>query len=558
VPEVIRESTDSIETVLTTFYAEGRISCMPNLVQWGIDMADPVGVDTPQGNGYFRIESESRIAVNMPSPPYAAHGANYTPPQVMIEFDPPVRSVEFYYSRLANARAIWRGQIVGADSMQVEGVSRTPGTTSYQTWARKVLYSNVAHATIPYDTWTYAKLATTSGDKIQWLWFDGTLMIDDLKITRVKPDTTFKISLACTPTTVIRANTVSCNASWTPTTITAGEILFEWQFQGDPVRVFPAANAMPYDPPPPIDSVGQGMSTWLGKMVLGGRVSLRATWQSEVETATANILVNPRTSPSFGDLPVSFSPVMGDIPTDSTKTLVNQPNPDGIGSPGVAGQNYDVQTSSGLIQDVINGSPSVTSVTSGPNRGLWYVVTPGVQSTRGARIRTWLRGLEQPEFSYKLSSGLLTNRGLLQARRKTLKSKLPMHPDSTVFLNGVWAHETYGQSGAKGHQGQIELAKSSLPTCGKVPAIVERLVAADSGTALFRAFDVLGEGKLSLYAASWHDHVYGNYSNAPAYEVVPQVTVADNLNWLTIRGDVQAPAEPSMAPDPRWNCSRVY
>jgi hypothetical protein len=213
VPEVITQATEEAETTLVTFSAPGKISCMPNLVQWGIDMADPVGVDTPQGNGFFRIESESRIAVNMPSPPYAAHGANYTPPQVMIEFDPPVRSVEFYYSRLANARAIWRGQIVGADSMQVEAVSRTPGTTSYQTWARKVLYSNVAHTTIPYDTWTYAKLATTSGDKIQWLWFDGTLMIDDLKITRTP--------LTCTPAIVQRGQQVRCvftsSASWNVT-----------------------------------------------------------------------------------------------------------------------------------------------------------------------------------------------------------------------------------------------------------------------------------------------------------------------------------------------------
>lgn len=35
--------------------------------------------------------------------------------------------------------------------------------------------------------------------------------------------------------------------------------------------------------------------------------------------------------------------------------------------------------------------------------------------------------------------------------------------DSAAHLAGGWAHESYGQNGAKGHQGQIELAAKSLP-----------------------------------------------------------------------------------------------
>lgn len=90
VPEVIEGTTDSTKTSLVTFTAPGFVSCLPNLVPWGIDMADPVPVDTPQGDGFFRIETDLNLFTNAPSPGYAAHGANYTPPQVMIEFDPPI------------------------------------------------------------------------------------------------------------------------------------------------------------------------------------------------------------------------------------------------------------------------------------------------------------------------------------------------------------------------------------------------------------------------------------------------------------------------------------
>lgn len=557
VPEVIRTTTDSTETILTTF-SVAKESCVPDLSQWGIDMGDPMGVDTPQGNAKW-VAKNSYDASGMPSAPFVAGLLSLTPPQVMIEFDPPVQSVEFNYSRLAGARAWWGGGIVNADSMQVRAMSRYPGTTSYTTYARKVLYSNVASTTPPWNQWDPVKL-TANGDKIQWLWVDGALLIDDLRVTRVRPDSTFHIvSLACTPSPVVRANTVSCDATWAPTNIPAGEILFEWRFTGDSVWVFPAANAPAFDPPPPVDSTGSGVSKWSGSAVLGGRVSLRATWQGDVDSSSTKLSVSARTNPLFGDLPVTFDPVVADMVTDSTKILAQQPNPDPGGGLGLGGQNYDTRTKNGNITEVIHGLPMQASVPSGPNRGLWYVVDPGVQSTRGARLRTWISGRESPKLNYTLSSGLLTNRGLLQARRKTLKSKLAMHPDSAVFVNGIWAHETYGQNGRKGHQGQIELAAKSLPTCGRVPQILEGVVAADSTTARFIAgVFVLEEGKKSLYAAAWHDHVYGNYSNAPYYEVVSKVTVADNLSWLTAIGDAQGTANPSLAPDPQWNCGRVY
>jgi len=51
-------------------------------------MVDPMPVDTPQGDGKFIPRTDH--AANLPSGIVYAQGAEYTPPQVMIEFDPPI------------------------------------------------------------------------------------------------------------------------------------------------------------------------------------------------------------------------------------------------------------------------------------------------------------------------------------------------------------------------------------------------------------------------------------------------------------------------------------
>ena len=114
VPEVIQSSSDEADTVLVTMNGLGEEYCWPNLVPWGIDMMDPVGVDTPQGNNGFLLMSEYNV--NTPpspagsgAPARAARMLSLSPPQAIIEFDPPVSSVQFYYSRLLGERAYWNG-----------------------------------------------------------------------------------------------------------------------------------------------------------------------------------------------------------------------------------------------------------------------------------------------------------------------------------------------------------------------------------------------------------------------------------------------------------------
>ena len=46
--EVTTTTTDSTETLSFSFTPFGT-SCIPELAKYGVDMADPMGVDTPQG-----------------------------------------------------------------------------------------------------------------------------------------------------------------------------------------------------------------------------------------------------------------------------------------------------------------------------------------------------------------------------------------------------------------------------------------------------------------------------------------------------------------------------
>ena len=229
VTEVIEEyPTDSTETILVTFTSASPDNCYPNLVQWGIDMADPMESDTPQGQSYWlaRAPHYTLDAANMPSPSHFATNF-YTPPYSLIEIDPPARSVEFHYSRRLQAPARWPCTgcaYVFADSMQVRAMQRIPGTISYFIYDRKVLYSNLTTTDGPFNVWTHVKLNGGGGDNIQWVWFDGHLALDDLKITRVL--------VTCTPRPR-RGEEVVCRVTSPNLNVT------RWEFQPDSAALPP-------------------------------------------------------------------------------------------------------------------------------------------------------------------------------------------------------------------------------------------------------------------------------------------------------------------------------
>ncbi|HEX2210266.1 MAG TPA: hypothetical protein VHG93_21495 [Longimicrobium sp.] len=370
------------------------------------------------------------------------------------------------------------------------------------------------------------------------------------EVVRVVP---FTVSMNCTPT-VTRAASVKCEATWAHQ-VDSSQIAFNWRYEGDSVAVFPHPSARKFEPPQAIDSAGQGMRTWSGPAVLGGRVIVHASYGGVVTHDTSLFSVTPRGGGTFGDLPVEFDAEIHNIPTDSTLPLFNQ-----HGSGTTFGRNFDTRTGEATPAQLIHGGYAFDQVSSGPNRGLWYMHQPLVRSTRGMAILTWLTGREVPKFDYTLAPGtLLTNRGLLAARRTGPNDIMPAHPDSTAFLLGVVAHESYGMASGRGHQGQFELAATSLETCGRVPAILEGVVAQDATSALRIAEIVRIEGIKSLAAAGDHDRVHSNFSNAPVYETVSSVTFADHLPWIVLpEGDAPKSAAPAFAPHPDYRCTRAY
>lgn len=339
--EVIETSSEDTDTVLVTFDGLVNEFCAPKLAQWGIDLADPVGVDTPQGNQLFQID-RSRMANLPPSPSTAGLPNNAvrvthpTPPQVMIEFDPPVNSVEFYYSRFFGERAYWNGLIEASDSMMVWAMSRVPGTLSYNTYASRKLYSNTP-ATVPqiWSVWEPVKLSAST-DKIQWLWLNGAASIDLLRITRTRPPT---IRVECSPQFPVRGTDVSCTASLTPGRGTE-LVVNRWTFLGTnvPSNITEATNA----------------TTWSGVAAFGGTVIVDATVDGVSKSGSGSFGITARSgwSQKHGVHIVYEAPSLLPIhPTGDADLGQTRSFPFGWAPP-----------------------DRIAQVTSGPNQGWYYAI----------------------------------------------------------------------------------------------------------------------------------------------------------------------------------------
>jgi len=89
---------------------------------------------------------------------------------------------------------------------------------------------------------------------------------------------------------------------------------------------------------------------------------------------------------------------------------------------------------------------------------------------------------------------------------------------------------------------------------------MERVVARSAGEAGLYTFLVLREGRRSLWAATEHYFVHGNFNTAPTYQVVASVTVVDHTypSYTVSENPQAAEPEPANQPDPRYKCTRNY
>ncbi|HYC32444.1 MAG TPA: hypothetical protein VEB59_09170, partial [Gemmatimonadales bacterium] len=155
----------------------------------------------------------------------------------------------------------------------VYAMSRYPGTTSYDTWASKKLYSNnpqFVPGSATWSVWDPVKLAT-GGDRIQWLWINGHAAIDQLKVTRKK--------IECTPSTALIGQTVSCSVG-------AKYEVSRWEFymDGEPPTTAAAATSSDgeamalttLDDAPTVEWISTS-KTWAGPVGRGGTVRAYVT-----------------------------------------------------------------------------------------------------------------------------------------------------------------------------------------------------------------------------------------------------------------------------------------
>jgi hypothetical protein len=480
-PEVIVNSTAEVETVLVTFNVPPGSSddCWPKLAAWGIDMADPVAVDSPQGSTRFIVEGETEWAINIPSPPHAARNGFYTPAKVMIEFDPPIRSAEFYYSRRKNERAYWgvQGQ-VGADSMPVWALSRTPGTDDYQQWAAKVLYSNVPHEGLPYDTWTKTQLTSGFwGDTIQWLWFDGSLMIDDLKITR-KPLDCRAMDLAKS-ISVTRGSPVKCLYKATPEWTVS-----KWEFIPDTTslpRVEEASNSR----------------EWTGTAAASGLVKVHVTDGTTSRTWQSRLSITDRTS----QWRFNWNYKEGtNQPLPDEEFVLALPGPDdfvyyGLNCPQIFPTKAECLSAEwSMVQPDPRYNPGTgyeaIGITTGPNQGYWLQSNLRYNMRRIANAHPGI--LLSQTRKHPITGAMLTREckrglglkstatsGMANMYQANLYCGEPGFPgaDMDRLVPGIWGHEGRGYNGGTGHMGVAE-SVAALP--GNDPwKVLEKIVTTD-------------------------------------------------------------------------------
>lgn len=505
VPEATVTYEGSLEKTLITFTPVDT-ACSSNyfdVSSFGMDMADPVATDSPQGNMRWDRASGANLQ-NLPSPGYAAGGLNSVY-QAFVEFDPPVRSVSFHFSSPVE-NAHWGGMggplQIGVDSMPVYAVSRTPGTIQYTIWDWEKLHANVA-SWEQLDVWDSVTL-NAPWNAIQWLWFDGPVYIDNLEITRA-------VGPAIQCTEAIRGTHTDCTIERT-----VDEVL-GWNFV--------ASN-------PPIDqgievSSPSSLSTWSGRAVIGGTVAATVVVDGDTTLLSGSLVVQPRESQlwSWGE---TDWPLSEDVEPLCTFTDWVIPSTTLLG----VHRRIDKCAPFGNVQPPLDTLPtagfSAQSVTdSGPNSGLWYVDSATYTMHHATELNPYIRHGHPPDTLTDNPS---------DTDWKKCKNSQNLQPGDTLIINfyayntecrpnenvnemiaQALAHEGLGTNGwtsanANGHEARVRFG--ALDPINDPRQVVESLVA--SGDSVLasgvRAYLLSVDNRLHVAADTAHVYVNGLFS----------------------------------------------
>ena len=177
VPDAIITTTDSTETILVNFTNEVGYSCTTDGSPYGIGFGPfPEHGGTTSYRSCFDAEGFCNNVTDVPSPAHWAQ-PHHAPSQGLIEFDPPVRSIEFSYH---GYRPECHYDPDCPDTFYATGHLRSAnGLIGYQVAAG----SMTTHGFDLPTEWDFVQLSS-GADNISWLLIDGYALIDDFKVTR--------------------------------------------------------------------------------------------------------------------------------------------------------------------------------------------------------------------------------------------------------------------------------------------------------------------------------------------------------------------------------------
>ena len=295
-----------------------------------------------------------------------------------------------------------------------------------------------------------------------------------------------EIELTCTPGTVTRVRSVSCVAT---SDNAIGTTSYEWLFRPKDggVRIWD------HGPPQGLSAIQGGADVgakWAGPMVAGGKVSVIVLDSTRFASTAAEVSVTPRSGNRWTvenrgfargpDLKEYIIPAGGDVGLN-TNTF-----------------------GSGYPFHILEGWAMLGSVESGPNKGYGYVASQSYFIDRQWRINERLTSSGPAEVPYVKPNGdtVIVNHWTYLVN----KGRNPQ-PART----GVQAHESYGQNGAKGHQGQIEKALNTS-TCKDAGGLLERVVADNPSDASRIMDDIRVKGNEAFAYSTWHNYVHSNFT----------------------------------------------
>lgn len=418
--------------------------------------------------GLLRAERRGAGFGGFPSPSQCIN--DFSHHQSFLYFDPPVRSVSFWY-----ASDIHDGNNSEDDSIPDDAFFFIAIDTAGFTVEFDSIYANQDPPSSwpdhPRDDWTQLTISAGDEDRIYKIHFEGYMVIDDLVIVRAPPpaiecDTVTRgISTTCSIRPEVLAGLDSANA------------VTDWKFTG----VKSDGSLTSVQGPSWVDS-------WSGVAVQSGDVEAVGWAGPDSIPLHGELIVDDRTGSEW-----TWALEDWDFADDSAMVGCPIPNWNTFGPSDSTTLEVNLRRTSCAPNSVepvvadLSGDPGFTSAQvtdGGPNDGLWYVTAATYWLDRGSLINPSILPGYQPDVLGKKDS-------------KNCPDSLRVGPNDAAVVNfyqyntlcqvvslqplydGIHRHEGFGTSGQlNGHEARRRLGAAN--PANYPAAAVEGIVGSDS------------------------------------------------------------------------------